>query len=329
MNQLIDQFNRIHTYLRISVTDRCNLRCTYCMPADGIILDKRDHLLTFDEIVRLSSIFAGLGVEKIRITGGEPLVRKNLPELISRLKNIPGINTIGMTTNGVLLTDHINQLKKAGLDKINLSLDSLRPERFKMITLRDHYNDVFRSIDAALEAGYDPVKLNTVVIRGFNDDELPDFVELARNHPLNIRFIEYMPFKSNRWNMESFISYTDMIKMISRHYPLKPVQAENDPNSVAKDYMIDGFRGKISFITSMSEHFCDSCNRVRLTSDGAIKSCLFHSSEVSLRDLMRNNATDAELTEIIRSAVFMKPAAHAPVNELIKMDNRTMTEIGG
>lgn len=329
MNQLIDQFNRHHTYLRISVTDRCNLRCTYCMPAEGITPDKRAHLLTYDEIVRLSSIFAKLGVEKIRITGGEPLVRKNLHELIFLLKNIPGIKTLGMTTNGVLFARQLNQLKKAGLDKLNLSLDSLKRERFKLITLRDHHEDVLTSINAAIDAGYAPVKLNTVVIKGFNDDELGNFIELARNRPLNIRFIEYMPFKSNRWNMESFISYTDMIHMIRRKYNLIPVSSETDPGGVAKDYRIDGFSGNISFITSMSEHFCDTCNRIRLTADGAIKSCLFHSSEVSLRDLMRDNATDDELTELIKKAVVMKPAAHAPVEELIRMDNRTMTEIGG
>ena len=270
MNGLTDRFGRTHTYLRISVTDRCNLRCVYCMPAAGIITKPRDEILTFNEIERVAHLFARLGIEKIRLTGGEPLVRKNLPELVQRLARINGIRTVAMTTNGVLLKSHIKELKQAGLHSINVSLDTLRPERFERIALRSHYDDVLAGIEAALEEGFSPLKVNMVVMGGVNDDELLDFVELTKNRPINVRFIEFMPFKANQWAAGTFVPYVAMKASIDCHYELMPEPDNTRAGAAAKDFRIEGFTGSISFIPSMSDHFCDACNRLRLTADGSV-----------------------------------------------------------
>jgi len=327
MNGLTDRFGRTHTYLRISVTDRCNLRCVYCMPAAGIFTKSKEEILAFDEIERVAQVFARLGVTKIRLTGGEPLVRKNLPELVQRLTRIGGIRTVGMTTNGVLLRSHIKELKLAGLASINVSLDTLRPERFEKIALRSHYDDVLAGIDAALEEGFAPLKLNMVVMGGVNDDELPAFVELTRKRPINVRFIEFMPFKANQWNSGTFVPYSTMRSNIEQQYELLP--DDTVQGAVARDFRIAGFAGSVGFITSMSDHFCDGCNRLRLTADGSIKSCLFYSAEVNLRSALRGGASNEVLEDIIRSAVILKPQQHPDMDELVELENRSMIEIGG
>ncbi|MBI4811508.1 MAG: GTP 3',8-cyclase MoaA [Ignavibacteriales bacterium] len=328
MKQLIDSYNRKHTYLRISVTDRCNLRCNYCMPHGGIQLKKRSEMLTFDEIEQLSRLFASMGINKIRLTGGEPLVRKDLPELVQRLANIPGIRTLGMTTNGVLLKSFAHQLKQARLTNLNISLDTLRPSRFEMISGKQHFNDVIDGIYAALDAGIQLLKLNVVVMGGINDDELLDFVEFVQDKPINIRFIEYMPFKFNQWNHAKFVSFRRMMETISEKYKLEPVQS-TDEHYVAKDYWISGLLGKISFITSISDHFCGTCNRIRLTADGSIKSCLFHSAEINLRSALRNGTPDDVISEMIQSAITAKPFGHPAAEELAQIENRSMIQIGG
>ncbi len=341
MNPLVDSFGRRHTYLRISVTDRCNLHCTYCQPSpldhdgaagalqQGRNLRPRVELLTFDEIEQISRIVAAAGVTKIRLTGGEPLVRKDLVSLVARLARIPGIETLGMTTNGVLLAHHARALKESGLTHLNVSLDTLRPERFSQIVQRDHYDDVIAGIHTALAVGFTPLKLNVVVMGGINDDELLDFVEFVHHRPVNVRFIEYMPFKFNRWNSASFVPFAEMKKKIEQHHELIPVTHSSDLSSVAKDFSIGGWTGTIGFITSMSEHFCSSCNRLRLTADGSLKSCLFHPAEINLRQTIRDGASNETIEGLIRSAVLLKPAEHVPVGQLVESDYGTMIDIGG
>ncbi len=341
MTPLIDTFGRMHTYLRISVTDRCNLRCVYCQPGPSsrtggvdawpqrITLQPREAVLTFDEIERVGRLFARLGVTKIRITGGEPLVRRDLPLLIARLARIPGIETLGMTTNGVVLARHARRLKDAGLTHLNVSLDTLRPERFLHIALRPHLPDVLDGIEAALAAGFSPLKLNVVVMEEVNGDELLDFVEFVRCRPINVRFIEYMPFESNRWNTGSFLSFVKMTERIGKRHELIPIDPRPETSAVAREFRIHGWRGTVGFIASMSENFCDTCNRLRLRANGSLKSCLFHPPEVNLRQALRSGASDAMLEEMIRAAVQEKPAGHAPVEELLVAGNRTMIEIGG
>jgi len=325
---LADSYNRKHTYLRISVTDRCNLRCIYCIPSQGIEVKQRDEILSFNEIERVTKIFASMGVNKIRITGGEPLVRKDLPKLIQRLSAIPGIQTLGMTTNGVLLKSFAQELKQVGVTNLNVSLDSLCASRFALISGRQHFNDVIDGIYASLGVGFQPLKLNVVVMGGVNDDELLDFVEFVKDKPINARFIEYMPFKFNQWNQAKFVSFQQMVKIISERFELQLFNSRNE-NLVSKDYWIDGFIGTISFITSLSDHFCGTCNRIRLTADGSIKSCLFHQAEVNLRSVLRCRESDEAIEEMIRSAVQQKQLKHPVSKELVNMENRSMIQIGG
>ena len=327
MLPLLDSYGRTHNYLRISVTDRCNLRCVYCMPAEGIVTRRKEEILTFDEIVRVADLFARMGVTKLRITGGEPLVRKDLAQLISRLAQIEGIRTVGMTTNGVLLHDHVGALKSAGLSSLNISLDTLRRDRFERITLRQYYDQVFTGIAAARERGFAALKLNVVVMNGVNDDEIVDFVDFIRDTPINVRFIEYMPFKNNQWNPDGFLPFAEMKKRIEAKYELQPLPLEK--HDVAKDFALAGYEGRVSFITSMSCDFCDRCNRIRLLADGSLKSCLFYASEATLRDALRTEASDTELESIIRNTVQQKPLRHPDMIQLSNNANSSMIEIGG
>ncbi len=327
MNLLVDNYAREHTYLRISVTDRCNLRCVYCMPAEGVPLKKREEILTLEEIYRVAKVFVGLGIDKIRITGGEPLVRKGLDGLIKRLGALAGVKTLAMTTNAVLLADQVRQLHQSGLTALNISLDSLQPKRFEAITLRDDHAKVMAGITAALSEKLETVKLNCVVIAGVNDDEVLDFVHFVKDKPLNVRFIEYMPFKDNNWQSTGVVSYAQMRGVIEQQFTLEPLNAR--PGDVAKDFSLVGHQGTVSFISSMTDSFCGTCNRLRLTSEGSIKSCLFYGAEVSLRDAMRAGGSDADLRDLIQIAVKGKPEAHPPIEELAASDNRSMVEIGG
>lgn len=324
---LIDTFGRTHDYLRISVTERCNLRCVYCMPAEGIDLVPRAAILSFEEIIRLVNLFASMGINKIRLTGGEPLIRKELPTLISKIREIPQIKTIAMTTNGVLLSKHIDALKSAGLDKINLSLDTLREERFEKIARREHFSDVMAGLHKSLETGFTPLKINMVPLLGVNDDEILDFVALAKDKPIDIRFIEFMPFDQNQWREEKLFTYKQMQEIISKKYHL--IASDRSPNDVATTYNIDGFIGSVSFISSMTNSFCSGCNRIRLLADGAIKNCLFSNNEISLRDAMRQGATDDDLEMLIRTSIQKKKEAHDPMATLHKLPNRSMIKIGG
>jgi GTP 3',8-cyclase len=326
-NRLVDRFGRAHTYLRISVTDRCNLRCSYCMPPDGIDWKDRKLLLTFEEILRIARVFADMGIDKIRITGGEPLVRNNLPHLIESLAAIQGIRTLAMTTNGILLKDQVHHLRQAGLNALNISLDTLRQDRFIQIAKRDYFKAVMEGIQASLDAGFETIKLNVVVMSGVNEDEILDFVEFIRDKPMNVRFIEYMPFKNNTWHQAAMYPFSEMKRIIENHYRLNRIQPEF--GDVAKNFSLAGYPGTVSFITSMTDSFCGTCNRLRLTADGQIKSCLFHPAEVNIRDSLRQGITDLALEKLIQSAVWQKQEAHSPMSELLNMENRAMIEIGG
>ncbi len=329
---LVDKFERVHTYLRISVTDRCNLRCAYCMPAEGIVYRQKKELLTFEEIERVASIMVKLGVTKIRLTGGEPMVRREIEHLVHSLSKMEGLKVLAMTTNATLLGDKAKVLKENGIKALNISLDTLKRERFLQITRRDQFDQVWQGIQSALAENFEELKLNSVVMSGFNDDELLDFADFAFENRINVRFIEFMPFKDNEWNIEKVVTYKEMMQAIGTRYHLAPLSTE--ASAVGKDFSLadkDGRQGKgtISFITSMSDSFCSTCNRLRLTADGSVKSCLFYPAEINLRDRMRQGATDEEIEEMIRYSLSLKPEAHAPAEELSQSDNRTMIEIGG
>ncbi len=326
-NKLIDRHGRRHTYLRLSLTDRCNLRCTYCMPPQGIDWTPRTDILTADEIVRLGTIFVSLGITKIRLTGGEPLTRRDLGSIAARLGSLPGLRTLAMTTNGISLASRAQGLRDTGLSALTISLDTLRRDRFREIAKRDQFQAVMDGIEAALAAGFTPLKINVVVMRGVNDDEILDFVAWAKDRPLNVRFIEYMPFPDNHWSTGGLMPYAEMRALIERHYQLIPMVGA--PTAVGKDFKLQGHVGTVSFVTSMTESFCGGCNRLRVTADGNIKSCLFHPAEQSLRDAMRAGAPDAEIERMILAAVEGKQAAHPPMEELMTMKNRNMIEIGG
>ncbi|XP_012936788.1 GTP 3',8-cyclase, mitochondrial isoform X2 [Aplysia californica] len=327
---LTDTFGRQHRYLRISLTERCNLRCQYCMPEEGVSLSPRQNILTTEEILSLSRLFVAEGINKIRLTGGEPLVRKDIITIIDGLNRLRelGLKHIGITTNAVTLARRLPDLQAAGLDQINLSLDTLVPAKFEFITRRRGFDKVMKGIDKALELGYDPMKINCVVMRGMNEDEICDFVDFTKDKKVDIRFIEYMPFGGNRWNTKKFVSYQEMLHMIHERFP-DLTRLSDRPNDTSKAYKVPGFAGQIGFITSMSEHFCGTCNRLRLTADGNLKVCLHGNAEVSLRDALRENMPEAELLDVIGAAVKRKKKQHAGMTNLSQMENRPMILIGG
>lgn len=327
-NMLVDSFGRMHTYLRISLTERCNLRCQYCMPSDGVELTPTTHLLTQNEIHHMASLFVSSGVDKIRLTGGEPTIRKDIEDICLRLSNLKGLKTLGITTNGLTLARKLPKLRECGLSSINISLDTLIPAKFEFMTRRKGHERVLESIYAAVELGYDPVKVNCVVMRGFNDDEISDFVDLTRDKPINVRFIEFMPFDGNVWNVKKLVPYSEMLNLVVKRFP--DIKRMNDhPTETAKNFKIDGYAGSVSFITSMTEHFCAGCSRLRLLADGNFKVCLFGPSEVSLRDPLRSGADDEALRGIIEAAVKKKKASHAGMFDIAKTSNRPMIHIGG
>lgn len=354
---IIDSYQRKHTYLRVSLVERCNLRCQYCMPPEGVPLQPSDKLLTRDEIVRLVHLFAMAGVDKVRLTGGEPLLRKDLSDIISSISSIPTIQSVGITTNGLTLSRQLPHLIEAGMTHVNISLDTLREDRFAEITRRRGLSNVLRSIQDAVMAFHPStnkgrVKVNCVVMNGFNSDELRDFVQLTEDTHLDVRFIEWMPFNDNGWNANRFFSYKDMMKCIQQQQQpqgddgrlgsdsganssstAQLVRLVDGPNDTTKWWGMPGYKGRIGFITSMSNHFCGTCNRLRITADGQLKVCLFGNREVSLRDAMRSGVSDEELAGIIGAAVKRKTFAlggHGNAQGIADAnDNRPMTLIGG
>lgn len=325
---LTDSHGRFHSYLRISLTERCNLRCVYCMPAEGVVLQPREHILSFEEIERLARIFAAHGVTKLRLTGGEPLVRKGVVDLAARLSALPGIHTLAITTNGIGLERQLDDLLASGVNAFNISLDTLRDDRFEQITRRPGLSKVRSAIDRLVQLGVASVKINCVVMRGVNDDELVDFVDMTKDQPVEVRFIEFMPFDGNGWDRGEFMSFTDQRQVIEdARGDLIPLQGS--PTDTARVFSLSGYHGTMGFITSMSALFCGGCNRLRLTADGNLKVCLFGAGEVSLRDAMRNGASDQRLEELIAGAVQRKAPHHAGMDLLKETPNRPMILIGG
>jgi len=331
---LMDRFGRRHSYLRISLSERCNLRCRYCMPAEGVPLQPAAALLSTPEILALAKVFARAGVDRVRLTGGEPLLRRDLVALVGGLRAIPGIQSVGLTTNGVTLARHLDALQNAGVDRVNVSLDTLQPAKFAHITRRaaGGFQRVMEAIALAETRGFAPLlKVNCVVMRHFNRDEIADFVEWTRERAVDVRFIEWMPFDSNRWDDETFVPFREMMQLIRERFP-DVEKLPDGPHDTSKAFHVPGFRGQFGFITSMSEHFCGSCNRLRLTADGNLKVCLFGNTEVSLRDALRLGLPADDLQRIIRAAVRRKKKAlggHGDMYGISKAKNRPMILIGG
>ncbi|XP_038617207.1 molybdenum cofactor biosynthesis protein 1 isoform X5 [Tachyglossus aculeatus] len=298
------------------------------MPEEGVPLTPKADLLTTPEILRLARLFVQEGVDKIRLTGGEPLIRPDVVDIVAQLRQLPGLKTLAVTTNGINLARMLPRLQEAGLDALNVSLDTLVPAKFEFIVRRKGFHKVMEGIHKAIELGYDPVKVNCVVMRGLNEDELLDFVALSEQLPVDVRFIEYMPFDGNKWNFKKMVSYKEMLDTIQGRWP-ELVKLPVEDSSTAKTYKVPHFLGQISFITSMSEHFCGSCNRLRITADGNLKVCLFGNSEVSLRDHLRAGAPEEELMRVIGAAVGRKKRQHAGMFNISQMKNRPMILIGG
>ena len=298
---LRDVYGRPIKDLRISVTDRCNYRCTYCMPLEEYVWIDRSEILSFEEITRLSRLFAGLGIEKIRITGGEPLVRKDLHRLIGMLSGIEGVRDLCLTTNASLLSEQIGNLAAAGLKRINVSIDTLVAEKFKQITKRGNLDKVIEGLFAAKALGLHPIKINAVIERGLNDDDIIPLVEFAREHDFSMRFIEYMDVgNANNWISEKIVSKKEILATINARYPLREVGRDNG-TAPAVDYEFTDGVGDVGVIASVTEPFCSSCTRARLTADGKLVTCLFSDQGHDLKSLMRNSATDEQLIEVISS----------------------------
>ena len=327
---LSDSFGRVINNLRISVTDRCNFRCRYCMPEEGMVWMEKSELLTFEEITRVTRLFAELGVTRIRLTGGEPLMRKDLHLLVEKLTLLPGIRDIALTTNGFFLAEQARLLYKAGLRRINVSLDSLDPVKFNLMTRRDYYGKVWEGLHAVEALGIRPIKLNAVLIRGVNDDEIGAFAYLARTKPYIIRFIEFMPIGlGDGWSNEKVVTSREIIETIERETGKKLVPVERRGDQPADRFTFEDGLGEIGFISSVSEPFCDQCNRVRITSDGKLRTCLFSLGETDLKQLVRGGATDGEIKLAIEDAVWKKEAGHLINQPSFTRPERTMSQIGG
>ena len=319
---MTDKFGRNIDYLRISVTDLCDLRCTYCMPEEGV--DKLPHkdILSFEEIERLVKIFSDIGIKKIRLTGGEPLVRPGIVGLIEKIKNINGIKTVVMTTNGVKLKNYASKLKRAGLERINISLDSLNKETFKKITRFDRLEDVLSGIESAKSVGLEPVKINTVVMKGLNTDEIYDFIDMAVEKKLEWRFIEFMPLGGVQIVQKDYFVSNKLIKeKIEEKYDLQIIK--DAKSLVANVYNIRGTDAKVGFISPLTHKFCHKCNRVRMTADGKLLPCLMSSSEYNLKKMLRKKSSDETIKKFIKKVINEKPRKHD------SKGNRNMSKMGG
>lgn len=325
---LVDTFGRIADDLRISVTDRCNFRCTYCMPAEGLAWLPREEILTFEELTRLLGIYVGLGVRSIKVTGGEPTVRADLPTLIQMFRAVGPDLDISITTNGVLLDRLAAPLAEAGVDRATVSCDSLMRHRFAEMTRRDALDKVFAGLEAAREAGLTPIKINTVVIGGVNDDEVVDFARWARETGFEVRFIEYMPLDAeHRWEREKVVPGARILEAIHAVHPLE--SAGDDAQPAASYRFVDGAPGGIGLIAAVTEPFCATCNRLRITAEGQMRSCLFALDETDLRGPMRAGATDEELRALIRGNVWGKWSGHRISHPDFVQPARSMSMIGG
>ncbi len=325
---LQDNFGRIHDYLRVSLTDNCNFRCSYCMPVEEMVWMPSSRLMSKDEVLKLAEIFVGLGVNKIRLTGGEPLVRKEFPEILEGIAKM-GVETT-LTTNGVLIHKHIENLKSAGVRSVNVSLDTLNREKFQKLTRRDQFEQVWENILLLLDKGF-RVKVNAVALHGLIEDEISGFVRATENLPLHVRFIEFMPFAGNHWSSKQVVTAKQMLDLVKAEFPVEKL--EDLKHDTAKKYQVPGFAGTFAFITMMSEHFCGNCNRLRLTADGKIKNCLFGKDELDLLTALRSGK---EVESLIHESLSRKHAALGgqftsdyKKADPDKMENRSMITIGG
>jgi cyclic pyranopterin phosphate synthase len=325
---LLDSFGRIHDYLRISLTDHCNFRCSYCMPVEEMEWMPQSKLMSQEEILRLAEIFVALGVKKIRLTGGEPLVRKEFPEILAGIAKLPVEQTI--TTNGVLVHKHIQALKDAGVRSVNVSLDTLKREKFKQLTRRDQFDQVWDNIQLLLQEGF-RVKVNAVALHGLIEEEICDFIQITEKLPLHVRFIEFMPFTGNHWSSQQVVTAVQMLDLAKAKFEV--VKLEDKKHDTAKKYKVPGFAGTFAFITTMSAHFCGDCNRIRLTADGKVKNCLFGKEELDLLGALRKGE---EVESLIRLSVSRKHQALGgqfssdyQKADPDKIDNRSMITIGG
>ncbi|MCD6287640.1 MAG: GTP 3',8-cyclase MoaA [Candidatus Hydrogenedentes bacterium] len=321
--QLVDGFGRTIDYLRVSVTDFCNLRCRYCMPETGVEPMRHDELLTFEEIQEVVRYAAEFGFRKVRITGGEPLIRRDIVTLVKMIADVPGIDTLAMTTNGTLLSEYAENLRGAGLDRVNISLDSLRPATFAAITRRDCYAQAIEGIAAAQRAGLEPVKLNVVVMRGVNDAEIPEFVEFAVRHRVEIRFIEYMPHRDTTDNQNMAVSGREILDRIRESTEIEPVRVKSDTRGPAELYRIAGTPVRLGIISSVSQPFCRTCNRLRLQSDGMLVACLYEGGTVNLKQLLRSGTSRSEIRQAFETVVGLKPRVHSCTR------STTMNRLGG
>ncbi|WP_026966097.1 GTP 3',8-cyclase MoaA [Algoriphagus terrigena] len=325
---LQDTFGRVHDYLRISLTDNCNFRCTYCMPVEEMQWMPSSKLMSKEEILKMAEVFVGLGVNKIRLTGGEPLVRKEFPEILQGIAKLPVEATI--TTNGVLIHKHLEGLKAAGVRSVNVSLDTLNREKFQKLTRRDQFDQVWENILLLLEEGF-RVKINAVALHGMIEEEICDFVRATEKLPIHVRFIEFMPFAGNHWSSKQVVTAKQMLDLVTAEYSVEKLVDEK--HDTAKKYQVPGFAGTFAFITTMSEHFCGDCNRLRLTADGRIKNCLFGKEELDLLGAMR---AGQDVIPLIKTSVTRKHSALGGQftadylqADPDKIDNRSMITIGG
>lgn len=328
--RLKDSYGRAIRDLRISVTDRCNFRCFYCMPTEAMEWKPKPEILSYEEIIQLAEIFVGLGVNKLRVTGGEPMVRRDLESLIERLAQIEGLEDLAMTTNAHFLRGRAKALKDAGLQRITISLDSLEPERFALLTGRNELKQVLDGIDAALEAGLAPVKVNSVVIRGINDDQAINFAAFARDKGVHVRFIEFMPLDNGKvWRREMIVPGEEVRQKINAVYPLEPVISGNLSETARRWRFADGAPGEVGFINPVTQPFCGHCSRIRLTADGMIRTCLFSNVEHNIKALLRRGAPIEELLDFIVATIEKKEDRHHINDPEFVQPLRTMSCIGG
>lgn len=324
-----DQFGRKIDYLRISVTDRCNLRCKYCMPKEGVTSIGHENILTFEEIVRICRLVSSLGIRKIKLTGGEPLVRRNFSDLVRQIKEIPAIEEVTMTTNGILLEKNLSGLKDAGIDRINISLDTLKPERYREITRIGELSDVMTGIEKAISMNFKSIKINSIIMKGWNEDEIVSLASLAKKYPLSIRFIEIMPIGNG--NMDDMVCQKDIMKKLTAVYGIMTPSCDTIGNGPASYYDLPEFSGKVGFISAVSHQFCDKCNRIRLTADGNLKLCLQYQNGVDLRKKLREGISDEELLEVLKESIYQKPQKHHFKNQkhFGEEETKSMFQIGG
>ena len=327
--KLIDGMGRTIVNLRISVTDRCNFRCTYCMPADNVEFMDRRNLLSFEEIQRVAQIVSMMGINRLRLTGGEPLMRKNLPVLIKMLSEVDGIDDIAMTTNAYFLKDQAQSLKDAGLKRLNVSLDALDPEKFRDVNRRDCLQSVLDGLDTARKVGFKSIKINAVAVRNFSETEIMSLIEMGRSDGFEVRFIEFMPLDSDKvWERDKVLFGHEIVNMIKDNYELVPIDNSLEIGPASEYNFADG-KGKIGIITAVSNPFCDHCNRIRMTADGKLRTCLFSTKETNLKELIRSGATDETIIETLKQAVLVKEPGHKINLDDFERPTRAMHAIGG